>query len=103
MEAMAAGKPVVATEVGGVPELVSNGVTGILTPPGDCTAMADAICHLWSDSALRLQTSTAAAREAIQRFSVEAMTRSYEGLYMQRLRLDRGVSNQGARRSEAIG
>ncbi len=46
LEAMAAGKPVVATEVGGVPELVLHGETGILVPPGDTDALAQAILDL---------------------------------------------------------
>jgi glycosyltransferase involved in cell wall biosynthesis len=49
VEAMAAGKPVVAFDVGGVSEVVVDGVTGRLVPFGDCRAMADAVCSLLED------------------------------------------------------
>ena len=53
MEAMAAGKPVVATNVGGVTELVEDGVSGRVVPPGDVKALRDAIAGLLKDPALR--------------------------------------------------
>jgi glycosyltransferase involved in cell wall biosynthesis len=49
LEAFAAGKPVVASRIGGIPELVEDGSTGLLFPPGDAGALADAIRRLWSD------------------------------------------------------
>lgn len=55
MEAMAAGLPVVATAVGGIPELVQDGVTGLLTPPDDPAALADALAVLLDNPHLRQQ------------------------------------------------
>jgi glycosyltransferase involved in cell wall biosynthesis len=49
MEAMAAGTPVVSTTVSGIPELVENGVTGLLVPPADSSALADSIERLLGD------------------------------------------------------
>jgi len=52
-EAMASGLPVVATNVGGIPELVVDGKTGLLVPPGDATSLADALSRLIDDPDLR--------------------------------------------------
>jgi glycosyltransferase involved in cell wall biosynthesis len=60
MEAMAAGVPVIATAVGGVPELVEDGVTGLLVPPGDPGALARAIAVVSADPALRARLGRAA-------------------------------------------
>ena len=51
IEGMAAGKPVVATNGGGVPEIVEDGQTGILVPMGDAPALAEAICRVLADPA----------------------------------------------------
>lgn len=66
-EAGACGKPVVATEVGGLPEIVMDGETGILVPPEDCDAMSAAILRLLQDEDLR-RTMGIKARERICRF-----------------------------------
>ena len=55
VEGMAAGKPVVATNGGGVPEIVIGGITGLLVPMGDSPAMAEAICRLLEDHNLTLR------------------------------------------------
>ena len=81
MEAMAAGKAVLSTTVGGVPALIEDGVTGRLVPPGDADALARVMRELAEDEPLRGRLGTAAAREAQRRFDVSAMTRSYEELY----------------------
>jgi glycosyltransferase involved in cell wall biosynthesis len=57
MEAMALGLPVVATTVSGIPELVCDGESGLLTPPGNAVALADATARLLTDSTLREQLS----------------------------------------------
>ncbi|HEX7090407.1 MAG TPA: N-acetyl-alpha-D-glucosaminyl L-malate synthase BshA [Longimicrobiales bacterium] len=80
LEAMACGVPVVATAVGGVPELVPDGEAGFLVPLGDVAAMADAIVTLLADPA-RWQTASAAAREAATRFSADRIVPRYEALY----------------------
>jgi glycosyltransferase involved in cell wall biosynthesis len=73
LEAMAAGLPVAATRVGGVPELAAHGVTGLLTPPGDAPALAAALSLLLGDAALRARVGQAGRRRAVQEFSLDHM------------------------------
>lgn len=81
LEAMAAGVPVVATRVGGNPEVVEDGVTGLLVPPGDPGALARAICDLLANPELAARFGRAGRRRVIQAFSLERMIRETEGLY----------------------
>jgi glycosyltransferase involved in cell wall biosynthesis len=80
LEAMAAGLPVVATAVGGVPELVVDEYNGLLVPPGVPTELAKAIDRLVSDPELRCRLG-AAARATADRFTVSACVRQHEALY----------------------
>lgn len=83
LEAMASGLPVVATAVGGLPELVTPGVTGALVPPGDDAAMAAELLRLLKDPVLR-GTLGEAGREAVasrtMRTTVDRYFDLYEGL-----------------------
>ncbi len=81
LEAMAAGLPVVATDVGGTSELVVDGETGRLVAPHDPAALAGALLSLLRDNQARQVMGRAAAERARTRFSLEAMVRSYERLY----------------------
>jgi glycosyltransferase involved in cell wall biosynthesis len=80
MEAMAAGLPVVATAVGGVPELVADGESGLLVPPGEVRAFAAALANLARDPGRRCKMAVAAQRRAAA-FSVDAMVASYAALF----------------------
>jgi glycosyltransferase involved in cell wall biosynthesis len=71
LEAMAAGIPVVATAVGGVPEVVRDGETGLLIPSGDCDAMARAIVSLLRDERRRRHLGQSGQRDARERFAAE--------------------------------
>ena len=73
LDAMASGKPVVATTAGGIPEVVEDGLTGLLVPPRDHDAMADAIVRLLTDADLRRQMGEAGLASARERFSVDRM------------------------------
>jgi glycosyltransferase involved in cell wall biosynthesis len=64
LDAMAAGLPVVATRVGGIPEIVTDGETGILVAPGDPSALAAALTRLASDAALRAALAGSGRRKA---------------------------------------
>ena len=73
LDAMAAGKPIVATTAGGMPEVVKDGETGILVPPRNDQALADAIVRLLTDGALRTRMGDAGRSLAYARFSAERM------------------------------
>ena len=85
LEAMARGVPVVASAVGGIPEVVTDGVDGRLVPPGDSDALADAIVELLRDDELRLRLGEAGRRTVVDRFSIDAQVRSIEAVYDEEL------------------
>jgi sugar transferase (PEP-CTERM/EpsH1 system associated) len=81
LEAMATSLPVIATRVGGNPELVEEGSTGFLVPPGDFESMASTILCYFYDKDLKSMHGRAARDRAVKQFSVEKMVRSYEEVY----------------------
>jgi glycosyltransferase involved in cell wall biosynthesis len=80
-EAMAHGRPVVATDVGGLADAVEDGVTGLLVPPRDLPALRAAIKRLLGDPALRAELGANARRRAEERYSWAAATESLLALY----------------------
>jgi len=80
LEAMAAGLPVAATRVGGVPELVVPGLTGWLVDPGDATALAAVMNRLLGDPDARQTMGRAGRRRALAEFSPETMARRVEAV-----------------------
>jgi glycosyltransferase involved in cell wall biosynthesis len=81
MEAQAAGTPVVATRVGGIPDAVRDGATGLLAASGDAPALAQAVVSLLVDRAMHARMSAAAAEFARAEFSLERAARAMCGLY----------------------
>jgi glycosyltransferase involved in cell wall biosynthesis len=81
IEAMAMGRPVVATDVGGTREAILDGVTGFVVPPGDPEALADRIGRLAESEAMREAMGQAARRRAGESFSIEKNVRATERLY----------------------
>jgi sugar transferase (PEP-CTERM/EpsH1 system associated) len=81
LEAMATGLPVIATRVGGTPELVIEGVTGTLVPPADVAAMADALKLYVERPDLRHEHGRAARERVEREFDIAKMIRSYQSVY----------------------
>lgn len=81
LEAMALGRPVVASGVGGLLEAVADGISGILVPPGNVSALADALEPLVADPAARRRMGERARQIVRAEFSAEGMVRSLEAVY----------------------
>ena len=81
LEAMSCGVPVIASRVGGVPEVVIDGETGLLAPVGDIAAMAAHVVRLLADAPLRARLGHAARARAETVFPLEATVSKYEDLY----------------------
>jgi len=88
-QAMAAGKPVVATAVGGVPYLVDHGQNGILVEPNEPQQIADALVTLARDPDLRKRLGQAARQEAIARFKAESVAAKTHAMYLDILERNR--------------
>ena len=82
LEAMASGLPVVATRVGGTPEVVADGVTGLLVPPRDPPALAAALLRLHRDHPLASRLGAAGRRRVVESFDIGRMVAGYEELYV---------------------
>jgi glycosyltransferase involved in cell wall biosynthesis len=83
LEALAAGRAVVASRVAGMPDVVTHDLNGLLVPPGDPAALAEALERLRDDAALRTRLGAAARRDAAERLSWEAAARAFEECYAQ--------------------
>ena len=86
LEAMSAGKPVVAAATGGIPELIADGETGLLVPTGDSKSLAEAVSHVLTERVRAGQMGEAGRTRAAE-FSFERMIRGYETVYADLLRL----------------
>jgi len=87
IEAMMAGLPVVASKVGGVPELVDDGITGFLVPPGDHLSLAQAIRKLVDDKNLREKMGKLGREKALKLFTVERMLEETARVYEEVLKI----------------
>jgi glycosyltransferase involved in cell wall biosynthesis len=83
VQGMAAGKPVVATNGGGVPEIVMNGVTGLLVPMADAPAMSSAICALLDSPETAAAMGRAGRLRVLEHFTIERSARKVEAAYAQ--------------------
>jgi glycosyltransferase involved in cell wall biosynthesis len=83
IEAMALGKPVVASSVPGIQDMVSDGESALLVPPGNPKALASAMQRILDDPSLGRKLGSAAAEQATQRFSLARMCQETEQYFEQ--------------------
>jgi glycosyltransferase involved in cell wall biosynthesis len=81
LEALARGRPVIATHVGGIPEVIENGVSGLLVPPDDAKALADALQSFHQRRDLALQLGAAGAERVAIHFTWDRMVEEFEATY----------------------
>src|SRR5581483_5965360 len=86
IEALAGGRPVVATRVGGVPDVVRDGVDGFLVEPGDVDALADRLALLARDPELRTRMGESGRERVLPRYGVERLIDDVDELYRSLLR-----------------
>ena len=81
LEAMAASRPVIASDIGGIPEILKEGKTGCLVPPGDADALDGALCLLAADTDLQQKLGKAAANHVRTHFTLPRLLEGVEDLY----------------------
>jgi len=86
VEGMAAGKAIAGTNVGGLPEVVKDGETGLLVPPGDPRVLAAALERILNDKALRLFLAENAEQDCKERFMISSTVREFRRIYRDALR-----------------
>lgn len=90
IEAAAAGRPSIGARIGGIPEVVEDGCSGLLVPPEDATSLSAAILRLGRDDALRVRMGQAARTNYEARFTQAAMVHATEAVYDRAVRTGRG-------------
>jgi glycosyltransferase involved in cell wall biosynthesis len=98
LEAMAAARPVVATRVGGIPEIVEDGATGLLVAPRDAGQLADAIARLAGEEGLARRMGEAGRERVRERFTIERMAQENETFYYE---LARGAADRAPEAARA--
>jgi glycosyltransferase involved in cell wall biosynthesis len=81
IEALAGRRPVVATRVGGVPDVIRDGIDGFLVEPGDVDALAERLGRLAADPALAARMGEAGRERVLERYSVERLVGDVDALY----------------------
>jgi glycosyltransferase involved in cell wall biosynthesis len=81
MQAMACGKPIIASDVMGISNMIENNVTGILVPPKNVTAMAEALLHLINNAELAKQLAANAFNFAATNYSNKKMLANYKVIF----------------------
>jgi glycosyltransferase involved in cell wall biosynthesis len=88
LEAMAAGRAIVASRVAGIPDVIADGENGLLVPPGDVAALRAALTRLAADDALRARLGAAARASALKRHGWDRTARRFEECYAEAAALD---------------
>ena len=96
LEALGAGRPIVATRVGAIPRLIPDESIGLLVPPGDAAELARAIARLLASPDLRQKMGASGQAWVRQHFSAEVMARSYMSLYAGLLGQPSAAIHEGA-------
>jgi glycosyltransferase involved in cell wall biosynthesis len=99
MEYMDAARPIVATAVGGVPDLIDDGVHGLLVPPGDSGALARAVAELLADPASARRMGEHARERRRTEFDIDTLVRRLEDLYEELLEQKHAAHGRRGRRS----
>lgn len=86
VEAMAMEAPVIATNTGGIPEVVDDGKTGIIVPPGNVDAFCEAIKYLIQNPEIRFRMGQSGRVKVLERFTIESNVRKTEDIFLQLLR-----------------
>jgi glycosyltransferase involved in cell wall biosynthesis len=81
MEGMAMGLPAVSTTLSGIPELIEDGKSGLLVPPKDAVALADALAQLLDDSELRTQLGQAGRAKVVAEYEINKNTAQLAALF----------------------
>jgi glycosyltransferase involved in cell wall biosynthesis len=100
IEAMATALPVVATDVGGIPEVVRPGLNGLLVRPDDTNALADAVLALMDDPAAAAALGRAARADVERHYTIDRMVERFEQLYL--AEIETHVWNRGNRRHSRV-
>jgi glycosyltransferase involved in cell wall biosynthesis len=93
-DAMALGLPVIASRIGGLPDVVEDGVTGLLFEPGNAHDLAEKIAHLWDDRALATQLGRSGRTKAAYQYSQKSYLRNLMAVYH--------IAIQGRAKSSAL-
>jgi glycosyltransferase involved in cell wall biosynthesis len=89
LEAMACAKPIIASRVGGIPDLVDDGINGILIPPNDSRALAQNLIKLLNDESMRRKLGAAAKEKVSVRYDVNTMVEQISRVYADLIRQKR--------------
>lgn len=91
LEAMSMGKPIIATSIGGIPEVIKNEINGLLVPPRNIESLVEAIKKLIADKHLASEIGKNARNYVIENLSIQATTRKWESLYISLLK-EKGIT-----------
>jgi len=103
LEAMARCRPVIASDVGGIPEVITSGVDGLLVPAASSPALADAVVRLARSPSLRRRLGEAGRATVVSRFSIDAQVARIEEIYDEELLRSGALTPQPAASGSAAG